>query len=351
MSGHGKDRNHKVTLLVVSGCLLGAFFLYLAFKDISLSELLQGLRQFDPVYLLPATVVLLMIQFIRAVRFGIILKPFCDLGMKDLWDMLNIWGGLNMLMPARLAEFVKPYLVRQSGASFSSGVGAIMVERFFDLLGLLTLLALVLWTTRGVPPRYSLLGKALLVGLATGYVVVLLVLARREKAQAVIERLVAWLPARMASHIGDIFRRVTEGLAIMASARRALLVFACSIVIWVLFAGLTYLFLKAFSINVPILAAVTIQVFICFGVALPSAPGFIGTFHAACRLALSLFGVAVVPAVSFATVYHVFTLVASVGLGIISYSWGRYRFHSGLLDLTAPRDLVPGEESRQSEAL
>jgi uncharacterized protein (TIRG00374 family) len=331
--------------------LLGAFFLYLAFKDISFSELLRGLRRFDPLYLLPATVVLIMIQWMRAVRFGIILRPFCRLGMKDLWDIMNIWGGLNMVLPARLAEFVKPYLVRQSGASFSGGVGAIMVERFFDLLGLLSLLALVLWTAPGIPSRYTLLGKVLLVGLSAGYAAVLLVLARRETAQRIVERLVARLPERVASLIGDSFQRIMEGLGIMASPGRALSVFGCSIVIWVLFAGMTYLFLRAFSIDVPILAAITIQVFICFGVALPSAPGFIGTFHAACRLALSLFGVAVVPAVSFATVYHVFTLVASVGLGIISYTWGRYRFDSGVLALSGPKDLMNVDESRGSEAL
>ena len=67
--------------------------------------------------------------------------------------------------------------------------------------------------------------------------------------------------------------------------------------------------------------------------------------------ALSLFGVAIVPAVSFATVYHVFTLVASVVLGIISYAWGRYRFDTGLWSLAGPENLLPGEKSRQSEAL
>jgi hypothetical protein len=89
---------------------------------------------------------------------------------------------------------------------------------------------------------------------------------------------------------------------------------------------MTYLFLVAFSIDAPFLVAVTIQVFICFGVALPSAPGFIGTFHAAGRYALTLFGVQAISAISFATVYHLFSLIMCLLLGLVSYWTSHFRF-------------------------
>jgi uncharacterized membrane protein YbhN (UPF0104 family) len=62
----------------------------------------------------------------------------------------------------------------------------------------------------------------------------------------------------------------------MASFKQVMILFAYSVILWVLFSVLTYLFLLAFSIEAPFIVAVTIQVFICLGVALPSAPGFIG---------------------------------------------------------------------------
>lgn len=315
----------KRNILIAVGTLLGLFFLYISFKDISRKDLIEGLEQMQLIYLLPCALLLVAIQFVRAVRFGIILSPFCRMSTRDLWDILNLWAAASMIMPARLGEFVRPYLVRQSGGSFSSALGAVIVERFFDLSGLLLLLAVVLWTTPQVPAFYAFLGKALLVALALGYVLVLLVLAQRDRVHAVVEKLLSWLPERISTIVGAIVLRLIEGFGVMASLRQAVIIFFCTLTIWLLFCFMTYLFLVAFSIKAPFLVALTIQVFICFGVALPSAPGFIGTFHAAGRYALTLFGIQAVTAVCFATAYHLFSLVGCLLLGLLSYWTGRFR--------------------------
>jgi uncharacterized protein (TIRG00374 family) len=333
----------KRNLLIAIGTLLGLFFLYISFKDISWKDLVDGLSQMHLIYLLPCTLLLLAIQLVRAVRFGIILSPFCKMSTRDLWDILNLWAAASMIMPARLGELVRPYLVRQSGGSFSSALGAVIVERFFDLSGLLLLLAVVLWTTPQVPPFYSFLGKVLLVALAAGYVMVLLVLAQKERVQVVVQKLLSWLPQKVSTFVGSIVLRLIDGFGVMASLRQAVIIFLCTLTIWLLFCFMTYLFLVAFSIKAPFLVALTIQVFICFGVALPSAPGFIGTFHAAGRYALTLFGIQAVTAVCFATAYHLFSLVGCLLLGFISYMTGRFRLDEAIF--SAPPQPENGDES------
>ncbi len=315
----------KQAVLVVVGMLISILFLYLAFRDISWHDLLKGVKQMHPVYLLPCLIIMLLVQFVRALRFGLILSPFCKLSIRDLWDMLNLWAGATMVMPARLGELVRPYLLRRCGASFSSGIGAVMVERFFDLSGLLLLLGLVLWTTPEVPRSFVLLGQVLLVLLILGYVIVWLILTRRERFRQTVEKLTSWLPTRAGVFIQGIVLRLTDGFGIMTSAKQVLVIGFYSLCIWILFSLLTYLFLLAFSVEAPFLVAVTIHVFICFGVALPSAPGFIGTFHAAGRYALALFGIQAIVAISFATVYHLFSLIVCILLGIISLLTGRFR--------------------------
>lgn len=352
MPGNSENgQKFKRNVLIVCGTLLGLFFLYLAFRDITWKDLVSGVRQMQPVYLVPAAVLLILVQLVRALRFGIILSPFCRLNIKALWDVLNIWGAANMIMPARLAEFVRPYLLQRRGASFSSTFGAVLVERFFDLLGLLLLLAVVLWKTPRMPELYSYLGLGLLVTLATGYVAVLIVLARRETVQAIMTKLLSLLPTRAGEFLGGIFQRLIDGLGIMASFRQALFILAYSILLWMLFSVMTYMFLLAFSVKAPFLVAVTIQVLICVGVALPSAPGFIGTFHAAGRYALALFGVHAVVAISFATVYHLFSLLGCLVLGTISYATSDFRFDRGILvrPEKSKEDNVPG--GVQSEEL
>ncbi len=330
MTAYGKDKNLKRTVLITFGTVLGLFFFYLAFRGISLRELISGVLEVRLAYLIPAAFLIGLIQLLRAFRFGLIIAPFSSVGFKDLWDLTNIWGALNMVIPARLAEFVKPYLLRQCGAPFSSGFGAVLVERFFDLLALLTLLAVVLWNTPQIPAALAFLGKLMPACLAAAYLMVLVILTRREKVQSIVQKLLGILPRRAASFLGGAFSRLIDGLGIMASAKQAALIFACSLAVWTLFACLTYLLLLAFDIRVQFLVAVTIQVVLCIGVALPSAPGFIGTFHAAGRYALELFGVTAVPAISFATVYHFFSLLACLALGSVSYRYGRFRFGRGL---------------------
>lgn len=332
MTGNKQNgQRWKRILLITAGSLLGLFFLYLAFRGISWQEFVAGVMQMQPIYLIPSTILLVLIQLVRALRFGVILSPFCTLGTKALWDVLNVWGAANMVMPARLAEFVRPYLLQRRGASFSSSFGAVMVERFFDLTGLLLLLAVILWSTPNVPRHYAVLGEVLLVALALGYVLVLVTLFRRDTVQSIVTKGLSVLPRRAAEFFDGIFRRLVDGLSVMASVKQVFIIFLYTMLLWTLFSTVTYMFLLAFSIQAPFLVAVTIQVLLCFGVALPSAPGFVGTFHAAGRYALALFGIQAVVAVSFATVYHLFSLVGCLVLGGLSYLTSDFRFDRGIL--------------------
>lgn len=327
--------NNKRLALVIAGCILGGIFLYITFRDIPLGDLKNGISEMKLIYLIPATVLVLLCQVVRALRFGVILGPVCHLKIKSLWDLMNIWAGANMVVPARLAELVRPYLLMRDGASFSSSFGAVMVERFFDLTGLLALLGLVLWRSPHLSSSYAMFGKILLGGLICSYGIVLLILVRREAAQRIIDRVCSLLPHRMSAVLTRIITHLIEGMGIMTSFPRVLLIVGYSIVLWILFSSITFMFLLAFSIEAPFLVAVTIQVLMALGVALPTAPGFIGTFHAVGRYALALFSVNAVVAVSFATMYHLFSVLINVALGLVSYSTGSYRFDHSLFRVSA----------------
>ena len=338
-----KDSNNKRIALAIAGSALGAIFLYFTFRDIPLNDLKNGISEMKLIYLIPATALVLMTQVVRALRFGVILGPFCHLGVKSLWDLMNIWAGANMVIPARLAELVRPYLLIRNGASFSSSLGAVMVERFFDLTGLLALLGVVLWRSPHLSSSYAMFGKVLLAVLVCCYFVVLLILARREAAQEIIDKIVSVLPQRIASLLSRVVSHLIEGMGIMASLPRALLILAYSIVLWILFSSITFMFLLAFSIDAPFLVAVTIQVLMALGVAMPTAPGFIGTFHAVGRYALALFSVNAVVAVSFATVYHLFSVLINVLLGLLSYMTGQYRFDHSIFAVSTDTNTASTE--------
>lgn len=298
--------NSKRNILITIGGVLGLFFLWLTFRDISLTDLSNGIRQMKVWYLLPCFMLVMACQLVRAMRFGVIVSPFCSLSVKSLWALLNIGVAANMIMPARLGELVRPYLLQQKGASFSMVFAAVMVERFFDLSGLLLLLGAVLLKSPAAPPKFSFLGGGLLISLIMGYLLVIMILMKRKKSLSVLRKILSLFPHKASTFIESLCEKLIDGIGIMSSPIQALTIFLYSIVLWLLFSMTTYLFLLAFSIEASFLMAVTIQVFISLGVALPPAPGYIGTFHAASRYALALFGTGAAVAVSFATVYHLF---------------------------------------------
>lgn len=278
-------------------------------------------------YLIPCGLLLIGCQVVRAVRFGAILRPFCQLNLKSLWDLVNIWNAANNTLPARLGELVRPYLLRQRGASFSRVFGAVLVERFFDLTGLLLLLGAVLWKSPNTPGKLSFLGGILLFCLILGYGLVLTLLLKREKALSFLRKMIFFLPHKVGTFVEKVFQKLIDGLTIMASARQAIIIFLYSVILWLFYSATTYLLLLGFSVEAPFFVAVTIQVFIALGLALPSAPGFVGTFHAAGRYALAMFGIGAVVSISFATVYHLFNLLLSLSLGIISYVSSDFRIN------------------------
>jgi glycosyltransferase 2 family protein len=321
----GMNSKSKRNILIIVGAVLGLFFLWLAFRDISFKDLADGVSQMKVGYLLPCFFLVLACQFVRAMRFGVIISPFCQLRTKSLWDLLNIWAAANMIMPARLGELVRPYLLQQKGASFSTVFGAVMVERFFDLSGLLLLLGVVLVKTPATLEKFAFVGEILLICLIVGYALTVMILIKKERSLWFLRKILSILPQKMGHFLEKIFEKLIDGFGIMKSPKQAIVIFMYSVALWFLFSVTTYLFLLSFSINAPFLVAVTIQVFIALGVALPSAPGFIGTFHAAGRYALALFGVGALVAVSFATVYHLFSLMVCLALGIISYLTSEFR--------------------------
>jgi hypothetical protein len=87
------------------------------------------------------------------------------------------------------------------------------------------------------------------------------------------------------------------------------------------------------------LAAITVLVLTCVGISLPSAPGFIGNFHYACVIALSLFGVIKETALAFAIVNHFLTLAVIVIMGVYSINMPKLKVGFSL----KRQELVPEE--------
>lgn len=307
------------------GLVVGGGFLYLAFHKVPLADLGVALRRIDGRWLAVAVGISLLIMFLRAWRWHLELRPLERVPLGRLWVITAVAYMAINLMPARLGEIVRPWLLaRRSSVSFSNVIGNLVLEKTLDsvvtlvyvLVGLLAIGNLPLWVRRG-----ALFPAAL----ATGLVALVVVLWWRGEVCA-DRRLARWLPEPVGGALKRILSAVRAGMQVLPDPFLLGTVFFVSLALWFLPILSSYVMILAFDLRVPFGAAVLVFIFIGFGTALPNLPGMIGAYQYACQLALGLFGVSDADGLAYGLVLNavqVFTLIAQ---GLVALPLAGVRF-------------------------
>ncbi len=303
---------HIALSLVVSGV-----FLYLAFRNVQLDELGAALRRIDATWLLVAIGLSLLIMLFRAWRWQLELRPLEHIPVGRLWVVTAVAYMAINLLPVRIGEVVRPWLLsRRSSVSFSNVVGNIVVEKtmdsvaivFYLLVGLLTIDSLPLWV------RQLAIFPAMI---AT--ILVTLVLLFWWRGEAFVERwLLRILPQRFGSRLKGVLAAVADGMRVIPNPGLLLAVFLVSLAMWFLPILSSYIMIRAFDLQVPFSAALVIFVFISFGTALPNLPGMIGPYQYACQLALGIYGVSEVDGLAYGLVLNAVQFLTLVAQGLFA---------------------------------
>ena len=296
---------------------VAAAFLYLAFRHVPLADLVAALQRFDLRWLIPAFGISLTLQVFRAWRWQLEIRPLERIGLGRLWVITSVAYMAINLLPVRLGEFVRPWLLsRRSRVTFSNVVGNLVVEKTMDsvvilvyiFVGLLSAKNLPLWVRRGaIFPAAGAALLAALVGLLWW------------KGEPFVDRwIVRFLPERFGARLKRVTRAILDGMLILPDGRLLASVFVVSLALWFLPILSSYVIICAFDFQVPFSAALIVFIFIGFGTALPNAPGMIGTYQYACQLALALFGVDKTAALAYGLVLNAIQLLTLVAQGLVA---------------------------------
>jgi uncharacterized protein (TIRG00374 family) len=309
----------RTTLNVFLSLAIGGGFLYLAARNVSLGELGTAFKRFDLSWLGPAIAVSLLIQVMRAWRWQLELRPLERIGLGRLWLVTSIAYMAINLLPVRLGECVRPWLLsRRSTVTFSNVVGNLLIEKtmdsvvivFYILVGLLITTNLPTWVRSG-----ATVPAAATVILAT------LVVLLWWRGEAFFDRwVVRYLPTRFGAGLLRVLRSLIDGMQILPDPRLVVAVFFVSLGLWFLPILSSYIMILAFQFAAPFSAALIVFIFIGFGTALPQAPGMIGTYQYACVLALGLFGVPQAEALAYGLVLNAIQLSTLVAQGLVALS-------------------------------
>jgi hypothetical protein len=228
------------------------------------------------------------------------------------------------VLPFRLGELARPWLLSQeTDVRGAAAVGTLVLERAIDFTCVSLLGGLVLVAHANAMPAWVSSG-AVVFAAFTCVPIGLIVALRVNEAGTLrlVDAMLRPFPIALRERIMDLVSEVCRGLAGLRGWRASLQVALHSLLLWGIVLPAPFLLgLYAFGIELEprqmLLATFTTNVFVALAVAAPSAPGFFGVFHFACREALGLFGVSRPVAVAYGTVVHLtywipVTLIGSV---------------------------------------
>lgn len=297
--------------------VVGGLFLFLAFRNVALGELEAALRQLDARWLVPAVAISLLIQVARAWRWQLELRPLAHVPFGTLWVVASVAYMAINLLPARMGEVVRPWLLsRRSSVSFSNVVGNLIIEKTFDSAVIVFYILVGLITTRNLPAWVRSGAVVPAVGFAALALVVVLLWWRGERF---VQRwVVRWLPARIGQRVMRVASSLVDGMRVLGDPRLVLAVFLVSLGLWFLPILSSWVMIRAFDFDVPFNAALAVFILIGFGTALPQLPGMVGTYQLACVWALGLFGVPQAEALAYGIVLNAVQLLTLVAQGLVA---------------------------------
>jgi uncharacterized protein (TIRG00374 family) len=314
----------------VVGILISGVLLWWIFRGEDLGAIWVEVQGANWGILLAAVAVATAGFMIRAMRWGILLRPLREhVPLRSRFAATCIGFSTNNLLPARLGEFARAYAMSRMAPIPASGVfGSLVVERFLDGVAILGLLVVaVLWptfpsdaTVAGQPIALAMRGVVLLLAGLLAVLVALVLFP--DPVIRVVDRVArALLPDSVARLMVDTLRAFLDGLTVLQDPRLLIPALAWSFGFWAWHSISFWLGFRAFGIELDYAAALFVNAVIAVGVAVPSAPGFIGTFHAAAKIGLTeVYGVADGPTLAFAFGYHLGGFIPVTLIGLY-YAW------------------------------
>jgi hypothetical protein len=306
------------------------------------SEFARALGRVNYWYLIPAVACIVGSYLCRAFQWRYILGRVRRLPVGSLFRLVMIGFFANVVLPARLGELARAYLLaRKHKLSQGTALASIIVERLIDGAILFLLLA---GLTILIPTKLA----GLTAGITTGFVVYIGVVGffvlfyfNRDAAVGIIKFTVGRFSKRGVVKTINFIDKFIHGFSCFRSPADLAKAFLYSAGVWFLIAASFYFINLGFKLTTPLpkYAPFLLLAIENVAVAIPSSPGYIGTMEWGLIAGLKIIRPAISrhEALSYAVVVHVVQLLPSVILGLY-YLWTE---HLTIADLTRAEEFAP----------
>lgn len=294
-------RRFLTGLIISIGCLWWAFreFDWFAVKD----ALLGG-----DLWLIALAAALLLVSIpVRGYRWSLILKPVGRVSTELASEATLVGYFGNNVLPFRLGEVLRCYFLgKQTSLGMSKIFGTVIVERVLDSVGfILLILALPFIST--VPPELVAPMKwAVIVGGLMALVTVMVVKMDRVPL--------------VSGKLAQMLDNMKLGFSSLRENSHYVPLVLTTLVIWGLYIASVHAGLSGMELNLKLSETYLVLIAASLVMAIPAAPGFVGTYHAGVIFILmNVFSIELSPAQAAAIVLHAVGFVPYTVFGAFFY--------------------------------
>jgi uncharacterized protein (TIRG00374 family) len=306
---------------------VSAALLLLSLRGVDAGDVADVIADADPALLLATLVLMAAVYAVQSERWRWIARREARLDSRSFLRLVLGSVAVNNVVPGRPGEILRSYwLARLGGTPVSRAFATVLVDRMLDVVALAVLLTLSLPFT---PHPTWLLDLYIAALVAVGACMVFLIAAwwyskrsqvgRARGEQTTIRR------SRLRRQVSGVVRTVADTVNARDLAGALLL----SVVAWSLWSTAAWTVASTLGIHLSAAEVLFVSAVLNLGVAIPSSPGFVGTYQWLAVNALALFEVGRSEGFAFSVLMHAVwfipTTLVGLGLGIATLAQWRRR--------------------------
>ncbi len=298
------------TAVALVGIPIGLFFLWLAFRNADLDAVRATLREADAGLVALAIGAFGLVYAFQSARWQrIAATP--QVRLARFYEMSVSGIAVNNVLPGRIGDFLRArWLGQASGMAGGKAFGTVILDRAFDLVVLVGLLIVGIAAVASSEWLVELAAASVVVvlGLAGALLFARVYIGRRDRGRhdrGLVRRLVRDTVERLAEPFGR--QHLLTWLALSLSA-------------WMMWAVAALLVARSLDVEISFAEALFVTAVLNLGSAVPSSPGYVGTYEWLGVASLGLLDVDTEPALAFTILVHAAwyvptTLFGAVALG------------------------------------